>query len=74
MLDEDRKPTQALLKAGKRYKKLTERLEMDEDNIIITLSDRDRDIFLEALETPPEPNEKLREAAKRHKEMIIENE
>jgi uncharacterized protein (DUF1778 family) len=36
------------------------------------LSDRDRDIFLEELETPSEPNEKLKNAAKRHKEMIIE--
>jgi|APSaa5957512576_1039674.scaffolds.fasta_scaffold237468_1 hypothetical protein len=38
----------------------------------IVLSDRDRDSLLDALETPPEPNEKLKEAAKRHKEMVIE--
>jgi len=42
---------------------------MDENTGNITLSDRDRDIFLE---TPSEPNEKLKNAAKRHKEMIIE--
>jgi len=34
------------------------------------LTDRDRDSFLDALETPPEPSEKLKQAAKRHKEMV----
>ena len=37
----------------------------------IVMSDRDRDTLLDALETPPEPSEKLKQAAKRHKEMVI---
>ena len=32
----------------------------------LQLSDRDRDIFLDALDNPPEPNERLRRAAKAH--------
>ena len=30
----------------------------------ITLSDRDRDLFLEALENPPKPNKRLQQAFK----------
>ncbi len=37
---------------------------------MLRLSDRDRDIFLAALDNPPEPNEKLRAAAKRHAREI----
>ena len=44
---------------------------MDKNTEIKPLSDRDRDSFLDALENPPEPNEKLKQAAKRHKEMVI---
>lgn len=36
----------------------------------LRLSDRDRDAFLAALETPPAPNSKLRDAAKRHTKFI----
>ena len=32
----------------------------------LQLSDRDRDIFLDALDNPPEPNERLRRAARAH--------
>jgi uncharacterized protein (DUF1778 family) len=32
----------------------------------ITLSDRDRDLFLEALENPPKPNERLKQAFKNY--------
>lgn len=34
----------------------------------ITLSDRDRDIFMDALENPPKPNKRLIEAFKFYKE------
>ncbi len=34
----------------------------------MVLSERDRDIFMAALENPPEPNEALKAAAKRHQE------
>jgi hypothetical protein len=34
----------------------------------ITLSDRDRDLFLEALENPPKPNERLIKAFKTYEE------
>jgi uncharacterized protein (DUF1778 family) len=37
---------------------------------MLRLSDRDRDIFLAALDNPPEPNEKLRAAAERHAREI----
>ena len=37
---------------------------------VLRLSDRDRDAFLAALDAPPAPNAKLREAAKRHAKMI----
>lgn len=40
-----------------------------EDNRI-TLSDEDRDIILEALENPPEPNEKLKEILRKAKEKF----
>ena len=36
----------------------------------ITLSARDWDAFYEALANPPEPNEKLREAARRYRERV----
>ena len=37
----------------------------------IRLSDRDRDRFLELLENPPEPNDRLKQAAQWHKEHIV---
>ena len=36
-------------------------------NEIITLSNNDRDVFLELLANPPEPNEKLRRAAEKYR-------
>ncbi len=36
----------------------------------ITLSARDWDVFYDALINPPEPNEKLREAARRYRERV----
>ena len=36
-----------------------------------TLSDRDRDIFLEMLENPPAPNEALLKAVEEYKRRII---
>ncbi len=36
----------------------------------IILSNEDRDAFLNALENPPEPNKKLRQALKHHKRLI----
>jgi len=37
------------------------------DYEVLTLSDRDRNAFLAALDNPPAPNENLRRAAKRYK-------
>lgn len=37
---------------------------------MLRLSDRDRDAFLNALDNAPEPNAKLRQAAKRHAEQV----
>jgi len=34
------------------------------------LSDRDRDIFIQALLNPPEPNARMKAAAKRYKERV----
>ena len=36
----------------------------------ITLSARDWDVFFDALIDPPEPNEKLKEAARRYRERV----
>jgi uncharacterized protein (DUF1778 family) len=36
----------------------------------ITLSTKDWDVFYDALINPPEPNEKLREAARRYRERV----
>ncbi len=36
----------------------------------ITLSATDWDVFYDALVNPPEPNEKLREAARRYRERV----
>jgi uncharacterized protein (DUF1778 family) len=36
----------------------------------ITLSSRDWDVFHDALINPPEPNEQLREAARRYRERV----
>ena len=36
----------------------------------IILSNEDRDAFLNALENPPEPNKKLKQAKKHHKRLI----
>ncbi len=41
---------------------------------VITLTDRDRDRFLELLANPPEPTEALRRAARRHQELIASSE
>ena len=38
----------------------------------ITLSARDWDAFYDALVNPPEPNEKLRQAARRYRERVGE--
>jgi len=35
---------------------------------VMRLSERDRDAFVDAFLTPPEPNERLREAAERYRE------
>lgn len=37
---------------------------------MLRLSDRDRDAFLAALDNPPEPNARLRKAAKRHASKV----
>ncbi len=37
-----------------------------------TLSDRDREIFLSLMDDPPAPNDALRRAAARHRELIDE--
>ncbi|MBN1346410.1 MAG: DUF1778 domain-containing protein [Phycisphaerae bacterium] len=37
---------------------------------MLRLSDRDRDAFLAALDSPPEPNAKLRKAVKRHAKKV----
>lgn len=39
-------------------------------NNSIILSNEDRDAFLKALENPPEPNKKLKQALKYHKKLI----
>ena len=39
---------------------------------VIRLSARDTEILIEALLNPPEPNEALREAARRHRELFGE--
>ncbi len=36
-----------------------------------TISDRDRDIFLNMLENPPEPNEALKKAVKNYKKRVV---
>lgn len=41
---------------------------------LLTLSDRDRDRFLELLADPPEPTEALRRAARRHRGLIARSE
>ncbi len=38
-----------------------------------TLSDRDRDLFLEMLDSSKKPNRALREAVKAHKKLIIKD-
>lgn len=48
------------------------------DNVLktrdtITLSDRDRDLFLDALENPPKPNKHLKQAFKTYKELKSSN-
>lgn len=45
--------------------------EVLEKNRTRTLSDRDRDIFLNMLENPPEPNEALKKAVKNYKKRVV---
>ncbi len=40
-----------------------------EDHERLYLSDRDRKVFLAALDDPPEPNQALRRAARRHRRL-----
>ncbi len=42
-----------------------------DEHCIIRLSNRDRDRLFELLENPPEPNERLKAAARWHKENVI---
>lgn len=44
--------------------------EIIRSNNTILLSNEDRDAFLTALENPPEPNKKLKQALKHHKRLI----
>ena len=37
---------------------------------VLRLTDRDRDLFLAALDNPPEPNARLRRAARSHAEKV----
>jgi len=37
---------------------------------ILTLSSRDREVFVDAILNPPKPNEKLRRAAQLHKKIF----
>lgn len=36
-----------------------------------TLSNRDRDVFLKLLESPPKPNEALKKAVKEYKKRVV---
>jgi uncharacterized protein (DUF1778 family) len=40
---------------------------------VVTLSERDRDRFLELLEKPPRPTAALRRAGRRHRSLIAES-
>lgn len=50
------------LSAFLRMAALERSAEVVKDNNVLVLSDKDRDIFLAALENPPEPNENLKKA------------
>ena len=41
-----------------------------EEHHTITLSNRDRDLFLEALTDPPKPSQRLKDAMKRYRKNI----
>lgn len=43
-----------------------------DEHRIIHLSARDRDLFLQLLDNPPEPNERLRRAAEHYRENFVE--
>ena len=45
-------------------------VEVIRQNNSIILSNEDRDIFLDALDNPPKPNRKLREAKRHHKRLV----
>lgn len=45
-----------------------------EEHEVTTLSDLDRDRFLDLLDHPPAPTEALRSAARRHREVIVRSE
>jgi len=49
---------------------LDKSFEIIRNNTSIVLSNTDRDAFLKALEHPPEPNKKLKQALKYHKQLI----
>lgn len=50
-----------------RMSALSQAMEVLKSNRSITLSDRDRDIFLDALENPPNANQKLKDAINEYK-------
>lgn len=49
---------------------LEKSVEVIRKNNSLVLSNEDRDAFLNALENPPEPNKKLKQAMKHHKKLI----
>ena len=51
---------------------LRPRVEFDvEETSTLVLSDADRDAFLDALEDSPEPDDRLRAAAERHRHQVV---
>jgi uncharacterized protein (DUF1778 family) len=53
-----------------RRSALDKSFEIIRKNNSIILSNEDRDAFLNALNNPPEPNKKLKQAIKHHKRLV----
>lgn len=53
-----------------RRSALDKSCEIIRKNSSIILSNEDRDAFLNALENPPEPSKKLKQAIKHHKRLV----
>jgi len=73
MINKGKKLIRAKIESATRLLRPTYRAMTQQDETVVLLSDRDRGKFLDCMENPPEPNDKLLRAAKSHESRTTES-